>query len=154
MRGKEPNWITASKKERITPAGAGKRVQTAARPVSIQDHPRRCGEKRQSSCHHLCAVGSPPQVRGKVGSGMLLQFIDRITPAGAGKRLKGSLNIGISEKKSFIFHSVSSRPPAAICSHRVLCVFVVLLYPTLLQLFPAYNSQAPLIGFWHIAWHP
>ena len=49
------------------------------------DHPRRCGENRVRLKEHLCGLGSPPQVRGKLISVRFSILRIRITPAGAGK---------------------------------------------------------------------
>ena len=51
----------------------------------FQDHPRRCGENRDSLLPVVFPVGSPPQVRGKRIGAMSATVTNRITPAGAGK---------------------------------------------------------------------
>ena len=90
----------------ITPACAGKRSVDGNARLSEQDHPRMCGEKREfsekCSCFQdhprmcgekLCrsvalplSTGSPPHVRGKVGTLISDKTVQRITPACAGKR--------------------------------------------------------------------
>ena len=71
--------------DRITPAGAGKTMPINILSFVRQDHPRRCGENKTGSIFGLSALGSPPQVRGKLE----FFFFDirnvGITPAGAGK---------------------------------------------------------------------
>ena len=72
----------------ITPACAGKSCISINLLVAIEDHPRVCGEKRPPVLSHELHTGSPPRVRGKVLSAVILYQGDRITPACAGKRLK------------------------------------------------------------------
>ena len=70
----------------ITPAYAGKRAEQAHSMSCSEDHPRVCGEK-SGSCFFLSIVlGSPPRMRGKVGSSLQRGEFCRITPAYAGKR--------------------------------------------------------------------
>ena len=45
-----------------------------------------CGEKDWCKKRGLCALGSPPRVRGKVGLVAVLLWLFGITPACAGKR--------------------------------------------------------------------
>ena len=52
----------------ITPACAGKSFISAEKRPSMKDHPRVCGEKWTGVKRGLCALGSPPRVRGKVSS--------------------------------------------------------------------------------------
>ena len=70
---------------RITPAGAGKTQYRATFVSAGRDHPRRCGENYRSCSFSLSSCGSPPQVRGKLGSSKQGKPCWRITPAGAGK---------------------------------------------------------------------
>ena len=74
-------------KYRITPAGAGKTADHDKRPDYAEDHPRRCGENLSYLAVRGEGVGSPPQVRGKLGLCMHERFEKRITPAGAGKTI-------------------------------------------------------------------
>ena len=71
--------------DRITPAGAGKTMPINILSFVRQDHPRRCGENKTGSIFGLSALGSPPQVRGKLGQQYPAQTFTGITPAGAGK---------------------------------------------------------------------
>ena len=73
----------------ITPAHAGKRSSAAAVSQSSMDHPRPCGEKRIRTPTLSGRCGSPPPMRGKVGSHCQLLGAIRITPAHAGKRSLG-----------------------------------------------------------------
>ena len=65
MRGKGLNAPWSGFHFRITPAYAGKRSQTRCLTISRWDHPRLCGEKRQSLIWRLLETGSPPPMRGK-----------------------------------------------------------------------------------------
>ena len=65
MRGKGSKQIQAIEKQRITPAYAGKRGETATVNVGFEDHPRLCGEKRFAPAFSSLVRGSPPPMRGK-----------------------------------------------------------------------------------------
>ena len=52
------------------------------------DHPRVCGEKGHTQLFANIRIGSPPRVRGKVGSSSMCTRSPGITPACAGKREK------------------------------------------------------------------
>ena len=75
---------------RITPAGAGKTFLMPPQRSDSQDHPRRCGENEILFLAAIPAIGSPPQVRGKLSTLKSQIKGIRITPAGAGKTLKRS----------------------------------------------------------------
>ena len=85
MRGKRYSKKLREKKPGITPAGAGKTVRGNRLPMRTRDHPRRCGENCLEGGFRQGALGSPPQVRGKLGVRARCRLHDRITPAGAGK---------------------------------------------------------------------
>ena len=53
-----------------------------------------CGEKRPPVLSHELHTGSPPRVRGKVLSAVILYQGDRITPACAGKSRAGGKRCG------------------------------------------------------------
>ena len=74
------------RKNRITPACAGKSRKICREAGCSRDHPRVCGEKA-FSCFIITSLrGSPPRVRGK-GKFLILAFkLFGITPACAGKR--------------------------------------------------------------------
>ena len=86
MRGKVGERGVRDPDERITPAHAGKSPSRRSRPARSQDHPRACGEKQGAVQAIACESGSPPRMRGKVGRGDLVERVQRITPAHAGKR--------------------------------------------------------------------
>ena len=85
VRGKRSDVPVQAGAKRITPAGAGKTVKFGAKAVTLQDHPRRCGENRMSRKSRDWFFGSPPQVRGKPYLFKPVVISHRITPAGAGK---------------------------------------------------------------------
>ena len=70
----------------ITPACAGNSVRDAFAPAAKKDHPRVCGEQSTKDDIHLVFEGSPPRVRGTVGSCRQRGFGHGITPACAGNR--------------------------------------------------------------------
>ena len=85
VRGKQVRTRTNAFCNRITPAGAGKTCLCWALRRNYWDHPRRCGENDRSHVKMRCCIGSPPQVRGKLGMAGFGIDTSRITPAGAGK---------------------------------------------------------------------
>ena len=70
---------------RITPAYAGKSISCSVYAFCVRDHPRLCGEKGMEKKLHICFMGSPPPMRGKVHSVTLYRDHVGITPAYAGK---------------------------------------------------------------------
>ena len=86
VRGKESTSQGSRCRGRITPACAGKRRGDRSSRTTMRDHPRVCGEKICSAVSQNPSAGSPPRVRGKVGSSCLDFLRYRITPACAGKR--------------------------------------------------------------------
>ena len=69
MRGKADLLSSTEDRLRITPAYAGKRLNTIQHRRFDQDHPRLCGEKEMKSSPMSSPIGSPPPMRGK-GSGV------------------------------------------------------------------------------------
>ena len=74
----------------ITPAGAGKSYPAMIQRHKPRDHPRGCGEKHHHQRMDMRMIGSPPRVRGKDAMADALTARRRITPAGAGKRVRGA----------------------------------------------------------------
>ena len=87
VRGKRNQVCVVSRRNGITPAGAGKTSSVESQPSEAEDHPRRCGENSISRGYTNYNRGSPPQVRGKPSSGALADAAGGITPAGAGKTI-------------------------------------------------------------------
>ena len=85
VRGKQLNRLTIKRRDRITPAGAGKTDLCGCKFCATWDHPRRCGENLVILPDYQGIGGSPPQVRGKPLSPQKTPPNSRITPAGAGK---------------------------------------------------------------------
>ena len=69
----------------ITPARAGKRAYLSAGSVQVKDHPRACGEEKDTLSSRLKVQGSPPRVRGRDLCRSKQNLRARITPARAGK---------------------------------------------------------------------
>ena len=65
VRGKACHSHKNTRKDRITPACAGKSFLLYSRFVLLWDHPRVCGEKSLPGHYVQEEVGSPPRVRGK-----------------------------------------------------------------------------------------
>ena len=87
MRGKVGGGDVFVVDVRITPAYAGKSPKFRNRLDVYKDHPRVCGEKTYRDSPTYPAAGSPPRMRGKALSGLLITGQGRITPAYAGKRI-------------------------------------------------------------------
>ena len=85
VRGKLWARPASAGAHRITPAGAGKTVRNGLPLRMGTDHPRRCGENAAATDSSTGAMGSPPQVRGKLSYLRSPCLVFRITPAGAGK---------------------------------------------------------------------
>ena len=86
MRGKVARKFVPPTSPGITPAYAGKSLIWLWQWVTTQDHPRICGEKKQSSTMTAANSGSPPHMRGKGCFVFFESHCVRITPAYAGKR--------------------------------------------------------------------
>ena len=86
MRGKGSSVIFDCVISGITPAYAGKRLQSVQTKQKLKDHPRLCGEKSRVSHSIPSCSGSPPPMRGKGYLEPFYSIYHRITPAYAGKR--------------------------------------------------------------------
>ena len=89
VRGKERLVCVHHAGMRITPACAGKRSRCTCVQRLRWDHPRVCGEKVCKAPKGRLIRGSPPRVRGKAKNATLGGGKRGITPACAGKRLRG-----------------------------------------------------------------
>ena len=85
MRGKRYPAVDTGRHHGITPADAGKTSFQFMRRTMTGDHPRRCGENHEQPVSSACAVGSPPQMRGKLSPVVSPARVTGITPADAGK---------------------------------------------------------------------
>ena len=85
VRGKPCCAFVTASRSRITPAGAGKTRYSCRMCSRSRDHPRRCGENKETMTEDAENAGSPPQVRGKLQLNAQYRLGRRITPAGAGK---------------------------------------------------------------------
>ena len=85
MRGKPRSRGIQSNADGITPADAGKTIQSLSENVTPWDHPRGCGENAVMCRIWRCAKGSPPRMRGKLYCFACGVGGDGITPADAGK---------------------------------------------------------------------
>ena len=90
MRGKDVDALGSVCRLGITPAYAGKRDGDDAVLACFWDHPRVCGEKGLLSYKIDQTQGSPPRMRGKGDTDGIYILSAGITPAYAGKSLKGS----------------------------------------------------------------
>ena len=88
MRGKVYGCSSLINVVRITPAYAGKSKAAVSFAISLQDHPRLCGEKLLLPLSETLQWGSPPPMRGKVAAIGGIGAAVRITPAYAGKRIQ------------------------------------------------------------------
>ena len=88
MRGKVSLEHTALFEGRITPAYAGKSLDSWDMDLLREDHPRLCGEKLSQYAVSSAMTGSPPPMRGKVLSITPDGLNSGITPAYAGKSVK------------------------------------------------------------------
>ena len=93
VRGKVTIIRHISMVDRITPACAGKSMTQSAAAQCWWDHPRVCGEKSPCPRIRQRRSGSPPRVRGKGQKLRAGPCYSRITPACAGKRLAGQIDV-------------------------------------------------------------
>ena len=110
VRGKVDVTVVILRRDRITPACAGKRSTLRAVDAFIRDHPRMCGEKRPFRPSTRRVSGSPPHVRGKVAFAGECSLELGITPACAGKRLKRSRSTVPPVAIVPLFPSVCNKP--------------------------------------------
>ena len=106
MRGKELCPFTTMSAARITPAYAGKSLTIPKLYTRNRDHPRVCGEKHGAPVSARWSAGSPPRMRGKACSALLISRHTGITPAYAGKR------------KSYSKHKKHHRDHPRVCGEK------------------------------------
>ena len=85
-RGKGKGRVPGISGNGITPAWAGKSLQSRLHFHHQEDHPRVGGEKQALPESPRLRLGSPPRGRGKVVKDSGYNWVARITPAWAGKR--------------------------------------------------------------------
>ena len=95
VRGKAQLPAAPCPASRITPACAGKSFGEKVLQSGVEDHPRMCGEKRSAFGMQIIWIGSPPHVRGKVRNEGLRNTKTGITPACAGKSLRGGQSVSV-----------------------------------------------------------
>ena len=93
MRGKPFTLPAKKRRERITPAHAGKTLEQQRHNSACADHPRACGENGLVQLRRSHAQGSPPRMRGKLHARTVDECQPRITPAHAGKTHKLGFHI-------------------------------------------------------------
>ena len=97
VRGKHFENRREFRLARITPACAGKTQARRRVRRRDEDHPRVCGENKDTIVQLLLNLGSPPRVRGKLRTTKSSKNDLRITPACAGKT--GNNNVHIVDRK-------------------------------------------------------
>ena len=85
MRGKRKTGSQNTKRNRITPADAGKTDYAQPAFTAEEDHPRGCGENMKTAATDFTCLGSPPRMRGKRKQETNRTVKPGITPADAGK---------------------------------------------------------------------
>ena len=95
VRGKPCCAFVTASRSRITPAGAGKTRYSCRMCSRSRDHPRRCGENKETMTEDAENAGSPPRMRGKRVVKHFNFIHSRITPADAGKTTPA---VGVSRK--------------------------------------------------------
>ena len=78
----------------ITPAYAGRTVSVFWHDQNMRDHPRLRGKNCLPASQNSLALGSPPLTREELQTGVIGQFIIRITPAYAGRTTTHHLIFG------------------------------------------------------------
>ena len=89
MWGKVQTRSAISTLTGITPTHVGKRLFIRSFNCFAKDHPHPCGEKLKFKQFHLCLLGSPPPMWGKVREVYRTYSALRITPTHVGKRVVG-----------------------------------------------------------------
>ena len=85
VRERQPGGGWHRVKAGITPARAGKTMNSTWMTMKLQDHPRSCGKDHCAFHSFRSLLGSPPLVRERPAKGVMRMYWLRITPARAGK---------------------------------------------------------------------
>ena len=88
-RGRQERDRSADELRGITPACAGKTFSRIAAIFASKDHPRMRGEDLAALSESMRSYESPPHARGRLDERLVVGAAARITPACAGKTLKG-----------------------------------------------------------------
>jgi len=89
MRERPPGRHFCLWKGRITPAHAGKTMDSTFSTSAMRDHPRACGKDLPRLGDSLPIQGSPPRMRERPSGEIVWAGKVRITPAHAGKTPEG-----------------------------------------------------------------
>ena len=84
-RGKLASSAKGARSARLIPAHAGKTAAWTFRPSKPTAHPRSRGENRPRKREAMRPPGSSPLTRGKLVVALLVQVLDGLIPAHAGK---------------------------------------------------------------------
>ena len=87
VRERLPSVLRHHRRNRITPACAGKTTLSYNPDASLGDHPRMCGKDFTGLSSSITTRGSPPHVRERPLVFHPQIYYSRITPACAGKTL-------------------------------------------------------------------
>ena len=104
------------KKDRITPAHAGKTCEIRHAQVKKQDHPRSRGKDFSHNSSIGMSRGSPPLTRERLQPQLQHRHEQRITPAHAGKTAAGLNPAGASEDHPRSRGKDSRAPKIFFCS--------------------------------------
>ena len=85
MRGRPSDFPRRRQNQRNTPAYAGKTASNLMAGLSMQKHPRVCGEDLIDHTPILRTCETPPRMRGRLAPVELYGMYPRNTPAYAGK---------------------------------------------------------------------
>jgi len=89
VRGEVSLSLSTYPRPGITPACAGRRLRTRSHGMRVRDHPRVCGEEFGFNSRPHMGQGSPPRVRGGVLEARRTARRAGITPACAGRSVRG-----------------------------------------------------------------
>ena len=110
VQGKVHSLVRRSSKMRITPACAGKSLNSGRQLTIRQDHPCVCREKLTLPTLPRILLGSPLRVQGKGVVFIILSFPFRITPACAGKSVYTVLHLPQHQDHPCVCREKNSKP--------------------------------------------